>query len=197
MRRWVKKDAQGSYRFILEPKYDRNELAKNILRGLVVGGLIAASLALPNLAQFLRFFEPADRRKVRQVFGRLKRKRLVRIYEKDGLDIIELTEDGRKKIQSWNVDEMVLNTKRRWDGWWRMIIFDIPESCRPARVALQTKLGQLGFYCYQKSVYITPHRCRTEFEFLREFFGVSKYMKYCEVKELDDELLLIKHFGLL
>lgn len=196
MRKILKKEKGGGYKFILEPKYDRGELAKEILRGLAVGGIIIMSLAAPNLAQILKLFEPADRIKVRKVLKSLRGKKMVEIYEKGGETLLEVTEYGQRRILSYDVEDMVLNTKKRWDGIWRLVIFDIPERFKPARMALQEKLLHLGFYPYQRSVYVNPHRCRDEIEFLRRFFSVEKYVKYAEVTKLDDELKLINYFEL-
>ena len=44
-----------------------------------------------------------------------------------------------------------------WDGQWRMVIFDLPESRRSLRAALRRRLSGSGFGCLQRSVWITPH----------------------------------------
>ncbi len=192
----MKKDRKGEVRFILEPKYDKGELTREILRGLGVGGVLLMSLAAPNLAQLLKFFEPADRIKVRKVLDNLKKRRLIEVYEKDDKDYFEVTEAGRRRILEFDVEDMVLNTKRRWDGVWRGVVFDIPEMFKPARMALQQKLRELEFYPYQKSVYLTPYYCRDEIEFLSRFFAVERHVKYLEINHIDDELKLINHFEL-
>lgn len=196
MRKLLKKEKGGDFRFVLEPKYDRGELAKEILRGLAIGGVLIAALAMPNVAQLLTLFETKDRRRVRNVLSSLRKKKLIEIYEKGSETFFEVTENGRRRAVVYDVEDMVLNTKKRWDGIWRLVIFDIPERFKPVRMALQEKLLNLGFYLYQRSVYVTPHRCRDEIEFLRHFFSVEKYVKYAEVSELDDEIKLINFFEL-
>ena len=42
---------------ILKNNYSRGELAKEILKGLAVGGIIVVSLILPNLPQILKMFQ--------------------------------------------------------------------------------------------------------------------------------------------
>lgn len=59
-----------------------------------------------------------------------------------GLNFIELLKFGAGKI--------------KWDGRWRILIFDIPEDQRRKRDTLRQKLGELNFYQLQKSVWITP-----------------------------------------
>ncbi|MBU1322560.1 hypothetical protein KKE75_00680 [Patescibacteria group bacterium] len=47
--------------------------------------------------------------------------------------------------------------KRRWDGYWRLVVFDIKETDRRVRQEFRRKLLGLGFGCLQKSVYISPY----------------------------------------
>lgn len=46
--------------------------------------------------------------------------------------------------------------KQPWDGLWRMVIYDLPVKLNYKRDRLRSKLVELGFGCYQKSVYVTP-----------------------------------------
>lgn len=75
--------------------------------------------------------------------------------EKKGEIYIRLTAQGSKKITR---DFPLLSLqKRKWDGKWRVIIFDIEEVNRNARDGLRKKLKELGFGMIQKSVFISPH----------------------------------------
>lgn len=47
--------------------------------------------------------------------------------------------------------------KKQWDGWWRIVMFDINETNRTIRNSLRLKLIELGFGQWQKSVYVSPH----------------------------------------
>lgn len=75
--------------------------------------------------------------------------------EKQGEIYIRLTSQGNKKITR---DFPLLSLqKRKWDGKWRVVIFDIEEVNRNARDDLRKKLKELGFGMIQKSVFISPH----------------------------------------
>lgn len=59
--------------------------------------------------------------------------------------------------------------RKRWDGVWRLVVFDIPEKRKTSRDMLRMKLKSLGFGMWQKSVYVTPHDIMREMnEYLRE-----------------------------
>lgn len=45
---------------------------------------------------------------------------------------------------------------RKWDGYWRVVIYDIPEKDYLLRDRLRQELKKLGFKFVQRSVWITP-----------------------------------------
>jgi len=45
---------------------------------------------------------------------------------------------------------------RRWDGRWRLVLFDVPESRRSTRDKLRKYLHRHGFGFLQNSVWVTP-----------------------------------------
>ncbi|HCX28109.1 MAG TPA: hypothetical protein DHI91_03145, partial [Candidatus Portnoybacteria bacterium] len=59
-----------------------------------------------------------------------------------------------------------------------MVLFDIPERQKPARDALRSKLKRLGFFEFQKSIFVHPFSCKDEIEFLIEFFQIKSYVRY-------------------
>lgn len=54
---------------------------------------------------------------------------------------------GRDPVVQWG---------RRWDGRWRMVLFDLPEGKATARVKLRRFLRGNGFGYLQNSVWISP-----------------------------------------
>lgn len=47
-------------------------------------------------------------------------------------------------------------TKQEWDGFWRIVVFDIPEKLKKIRSLLRRNLTVLGFVPWQKSVWVSP-----------------------------------------
>jgi len=87
---------------------------------------------------------------------------------------ISLTSEGRKKAGRFQIDFLEIKKPVKWDGKWRVVIFDIPDKYRVKREAFRGKLRELGFYRLQKSVWVHPYNCRDEIELLRNFFGLDK-----------------------
>ena len=183
----------------IREKHIKGELAKDILKNLAIGGVLAAGFALPNIVQLLDFFggtESSERRKIMRALDKMKKRKLVRIYEKDGFDVVEITESGKKKVFSYNLENIKIIRPKKWDGYWRVIIFDIPEKNKKARRALSFKLNDMEFFPLQKSVFVCPFECDKEIDFVAEFFGVRRYVKRILAKEIENEDVLKRFYNL-
>lgn len=118
-----------------------------------------------------------------------KKRKLIRVKRADGKTVIELTERGRKRKLKYDIDKLRIPPQGQWDGRWRIVMFDIPESKRRGRVVLTDKLKHLGFLQFQKSVWIYPYPCEDEIDFVTEFFGVAPYVNLISVKMENDKHL--------
>lgn len=129
---------------------------------------------------------------------RLYESKLLEIKErKNGEVILVLSEEGKKRILIYNIENLKLRRQEKWDGCWRIIIFDVPEKLRYARDVLSQKLKEIGMYQLQKSVYVYPFKCKDELEFIIEYFGLRPYVRFGLLKEIDNELNLRKIFDLI
>jgi DNA-binding transcriptional regulator PaaX len=183
----------------MKKRYSKGELAKEILKGLALGGFIVACFALPGLAQVLVMFRPkssADRYRIKRTIKNLQKQRLVKIYEKDGKEVVEITQKGEKQMLQYRLDDIKINPSKKWDGLWRVVIFDIPQKKKRARDAISFKLKEMGFYPLQRSVFVSPYECRDELDFIGEFFHVRRFIKFLLVKEIENDSKLKKHFNL-
>lgn len=85
---------------------------------------------------------------------------------------------------------------QRWDGYWRLVVFDISEKNRRKRDALRYKLQELGFGMWQKSTYISPFNIEEDInEYLKEqkLFGeafvlTAKHQLIGDAKELANKI---------
>jgi DNA-binding transcriptional regulator PaaX len=113
----------------------------------------------------------------------------------DGSITMVLTDRGRRKAITFNFENIRID-KKSWDGYWRLLVFDIPEKNKHGRDALRRKIKQVGFHELQKSVFIFPYRCEDELDFIIEFFNMRKYVRIGLLKEIDNEKHLKKVFNL-
>jgi DNA-binding transcriptional regulator PaaX len=198
------KKQRPQFRATSSDAHRRGELAKEILLTIAAGMAIPASFLMPNIPIALRPLLRALTKKcgvkkserfVRSIIY-LKRSRLLSIAEKDGQQVLTLSEEGERRVLQFDLDKVMIKRPRKWDGYWRLVLFDIPEKYKLGREALRSKLKQLGFFQLQKSCFIHPFDCRSEIIFISEIFEVSPYVNYVLVKELEGSNQLLKHFNL-
>src|SRR3989344_2837198 len=80
--------------------------------------------------------------------------------------------DRRKVCNSFY--SLKIKKPKKWDGMWRLVIFDIPQLKSVQRNAFRGKLIELGFMPLQKSIWICPYQCDDEIGLLRDFFGLGE-----------------------
>ena len=116
--------------------------------------------------------------------------------DKDGFVKIVLTKEGQKKALKFKLDDMEIKRPAKWDGEWRIVIFDIPEKLKKAREALRMKLKELGFLELQKSVFVLPYECEDEINFIVEVFLIRLFVRFVRAKSFTNEEQLKIKFGL-
>jgi DNA-binding transcriptional regulator PaaX len=164
------------YKYYL--KKPRSETAKDILYWLATGSLICLAATSPyfgiNLIRGVKRWKKHNKRNVISAFKRLEKRGCIDIKMVRNQIYIHLTEEG-KKLDGWmQIDALKIKRPKRWDGRWRLVIFDISQLKKFYREAFRGKLKELSFYPLQKSVWIYPFDCRDEIELLRDFFGLSE-----------------------
>lgn len=138
-----------------------------------------------------------DRRYLYRVLNEFKYDRLVEYREQaDGMIKIVLTEAGQKRVIEANIDNMTILVPTHWDQHWHLVFFDVPEKKRKGRDALRFKLRELGFYEWQKSVFVHPYPCRDQIDFIVEFFELRSFVRYGELLNPTNEAELKLHFNL-
>lgn len=130
----------------------------------------------------------------------LKRAKLIEKISKEGENLynIELTEKGKLAALEYFLIKQLRIKNKKWDGKWRILIFDVPENFRKGRDALRWKIKKLGFYELQKSVFVIPYECKKEIDLVVDYFGLKAYVHYGILEIVDEKTnqKLRKAFGL-
>ena len=138
-----------------------------------------------------------ERSRLYRIVGEFYNDRLIDYKEdKGGFVKIVLTKEGEKKALKFKLDEMEIKKPAKWDGEWRIVIFDIPERFKKAREALRMKLKELGFLELQKSVLVLPYECEDEIDFIVEVFLIRPFVRFIRVKSFTNEEQLKIKFNL-
>lgn len=130
-----------------------------------------------------------------RVVDRLEKRGFIKTTDTNNGIKMTVTEAGREKAFDLSISEKA-KKDRTWDGKWRIVLFDIDETSRSKRKRLQKYLVKLGLKQYQKSVYLTPFDFELEINYLREYLGKNKEIKYGILEKLEDDKDLRDCFGL-
>lgn len=102
---------------------------------------------------------------------------------------IETPKNGRKiflKLTDKGRQEVVLKKlleDDKWDGKWRIVIFDIPEKHRHLRDTFRSQLREFQFEPLQKSVWTGRKNVTREIKKFIEDVGLSQWVKIFEANE--------------
>lgn len=181
---------------------------KTVLTLLGVGTLVGLSLVSPAALVLAKPFVDAKRERerdewkrynpyfLRRTIHRLRRQKLVTISEKDGESVVELTQNGKRRILRYALDDLQIEKQKIWDGKWRLVIYDVAEKKRVLRDVFRRTLQSLGFLQLQESVWLCPYPCEREISFLREYFGVGNEVLYIIAQHLEDDMPYKAYFGI-
>jgi len=144
-----------------------------------------------------RGWQNIERRQLQRSLKLLYESQLIRAVEcRDGVTELVLSKKERRVALRYNLEKLKIKEPSQWDKKWRIVMFDVPERLKKLRRTLHFHLRELQFYQYQKSVFVHPFECRREIEFVLEFYGAKKYVRFVEATHLDNELHLKSHFDL-
>ena len=131
-----------------------------------------------------------DRQKFVEKIKYLKKQGIVRDRFKKKKGYFELTNKGAEKISNLQFQDLKIPRPEKWDGKWRLVIFDIPEKDRALRNFIRGKLYKMGFIQVQKSVFVYPFECTAEINFLCDYSGGREYIKYmiADIFEGEEEI---------
>jgi DNA-binding transcriptional regulator PaaX len=177
--------------------------AKVILGLLLAGPVIAVGVAMPGLLREAGRYEKRKRYSKKQwenAYKNLKYRKLIEIIREDDAKFrVQLTNKGERRIKEFCFEAMEIKEPKKWDGKWRVLIFDIPSKPKiynQARNALRNKIKDLGFFQMQKSVWVYPYECEDEILFVAELFQVQKHIEILTVEKLLHEEKIKREFGL-
>jgi len=146
-----------------------------LLLGLAEKGMLTLSGIL-DLGNF-------KENSARTTLWRLRKKGLIKKKEKN----FQLTSLGLEIVETFKDEKPV---EKKWDGKWRLVMFDIPEKKRNHRNWLRFELCSLDYKLLQKSVFMGQQPI--DEEVYREIIerGLDDFIRLITVGEIDDDEIL-------
>jgi hypothetical protein len=182
-------------------KGKRGDVQKAMIAALGIAGVLAVAMLAPNTLQLLRYV-PRHRARFFGNTMTAARRLVLRGYavwvEKEGKKYLRLTDKG-KKVFAFEQAKISLQQqrKRKWDGKWRMVVFDVPERRRGIRFKLRSVMRDIGFARLQDSVWVYPYNCEDFIALLKADLKIGKDVLYAIVDTIENDKALRNHFGLL
>jgi DNA-binding transcriptional regulator PaaX len=177
-------------------------LGITLLTLIALGGVLTLAVVAPNIFtavgridKYRGFF---DKKRLRKSVYYLKERKYVTVREgKRGSTELLLTNLGKQKVLQRAFGDLKINPPNgKWDGIWRLAIFDIPNSHKWEREGFRGRLRGMGFFPLQESVFAYPYPCREEIKFLTSLYNITHCVRYLEVQEIYADYDLREHFGI-
>ena len=174
-------------------------LQKAVLGVIATAGLLSVALVAPNALQALKIFD-LDKKLIRNKKRSISisRERLLQAglieYQKGGF--LCLTKKGENKLQELEKRNYKLMKPKKWDGKWRVLIFDIKEERKVLRDKVRATLVAVGFVHLQDSVWVYPYDCEDLITLMKVDFEVGNDLLYLIVEKIENDFTLKKTFGL-
>ena len=180
-------------------KIKRWELTKAVLEIVILGFISGGgSWTRPTLPLMIKAIIEAlkeykkievEEKKVRRILKNFEEKEILSLAEKDGDVYVRSLNKDNPALIKYSL-KPILDFKqknKKWTGKWYLVFFDVPEIQRNKRNYLRIFLKKLGFYPYQKSVYLFPYECEEEIKLIKKIVEGGKYMKYIVAEKIEDE----------
>ncbi len=184
---------------------------KEIIYLLGMGVILTATIFMPGLGYAAKMINQAKSNHkwketqrewkkfnphiLKRNLKRLKEQKVVEIIQKNGEDVIKLTQKGHTKYIKFKLEKLSLKSKS-WDGKWRIVIYDIARVKKNQVSSFRNILKYINFFQLQKSVYLTPYPCDEEILYLREYFGIGNEVLLIRADKIENEGFYKQYFGL-
>jgi phenylacetic acid degradation operon negative regulatory protein len=116
---------------------------------------------------------------IRLGLSRMSRYGVFRIRKVGRHSYYSLSIKGMKWMEQGRVRAFDMESKK-WDGKWRLVVYNIPEQYRAFRDRLRSRLHNQGFASLSTSLWISPYDFRSELE---RFIRDKKMSTYVETFE--------------
>lgn len=177
---------------------EKIDFKKVILMTIATAGILTIAVLALNALQFLKPFLKQKKKYNLKYYLNQKAQKMIqdgllKIETENGQQFISLTNKGERKLLYYKIIE---KKKQKWDGKWRVVIFDVWENARYKRNIFRMEIKDFGFIQLQRSVWIYPYECAEFIELLKTDLSFGKNIRYMIVEKLDHDKNLRKNFDI-
>ncbi|HEY4496296.1 MAG TPA: hypothetical protein VJC04_02995 [Candidatus Paceibacterota bacterium] len=178
------------------------KIQKVILSTIAILGVLSSPMAAARILKELRLggwkeTKRNPRYTISDSLKNLLQFNLIYFEETQKGKFLRLTKEGENYLRLYTELGRELSKPKRWDGKWRIVIFDIREERKTLREKLRNTLNAIGFVHLQHSVWVYPYDCEDFITILKADFKVGKDILYIIADKIENDFGLRQHFGLL
>lgn len=180
----------------------KRKIQDSIVIAVYASSVLATAIVAPKAVQIFRYIAPYigmrnTRARASQAISRLIGRGLLERKGYGQAAHLTLTKKGKQYAgQLFNDPSSRLTIPKKWDGRWRIVMFDIWEKRRTVRDRLRAVLQRLGFVKVQNSVWAFPYDCEEVITLVRTELRAGKGIAYMVADGIEGDKDLRIHFGL-
>lgn len=131
---------------------------------------------------FRKYRHDMGSRRFSKLVHGLKERNYIQAENVKGKVAVSLSKKGISKVLRTGFSSH--DRKKRKDGKWIMVIFDVPQNHPKARSLLRSILKNLGYKLFQQSVWVTPYDVSEKTEKLLQMHYLDRYVRIFLTEEL-------------
>lgn len=185
------------------PHGERFSVQRAILATVGAAGILGLAAVVPGALQFLKYspqYKGYIRKKyaVNDALNKAVRDGYIEFVKGKSGKHLRITQSGKARLAKVSVSGLgdhKTRANKKWDGNWRMVIYDIPTTQQVKRDMLRYALKKYGFVCLQRSVWVYPYECQEIVTLLKAEFEVGKSVLYIVADTIENDKALRARFG--
>lgn len=181
----------------------RKYITKETLLGILkTGAVLGLAVTAPGTLKIFKNFGKEDPwyeyypSTIERLTRKLYRQGMVETKYEHGIPVVKITNKGIVEVLKYDLDKMEIKPQKKWDGKWRLVVFDISKKYNKVRDLIRNKLKAMNFYKFQDSVFIYPYPCEKEIQYLREVLQIPHTIKLIRADRIENDKQLREIFKL-
>ena len=169
---------------------------------LLAGGLTLGLAGSPTtyfkiVKAIAHDWKKINEEELHQAIKNLYRSKLVSAKKNEnGSFTLTITRKGQKVALNYKIENIIIPAMKKWDGKWRMVVFDVPEKRRMVRLRLCATMREVGFVRLQDSVWVYPYDCEDFIAMLKAELKIGKDVLYAIADTIEHDRNIREHFHL-
>jgi DNA-binding transcriptional regulator PaaX len=156
-----------------------------------------SAVSIPEISNNFTDCEKDTKYKINRSLKGLREAGLIEQVSSPQNEYARLTKEGKKKMHSLELESDTKLVNTSWDGYWRIILIDLPENRKSERESLRYLLKKANFVCLKNSAWISPYPYEHLFMNIKKDLGLITEMMIIVTKFIDEETkrFLFESFG--